>query len=449
MPAKPRLFDNLPEADAPSPAAVRARQKRVQDGAEQRRAEAQSFAAGGDRAPTHKQLLLPLLKELQVRGGRAKPGELYDALADRFAVSEDIRSAEVTYRNGRTTNLWTRHVRWARQTAVAQGLIADRTKGVWELAEGGRNVLENATPGIIVTVFETSDGFALWAHAEDAAAVIERGSLDLIFTSPPYPMLTDKRGYGTMDTASWLDWMTDLGSQWKELLTDTGSLVVNLGPAWFRGTPTQSAYLERFTLRMLDDVGYHLADRLYWENPSKLPAPRPWVAIRRMRVRPSVETLLWFSKTAWPKADNRNVLVPYAETTVERWIGNEDAGGVIRPSGHDIGKGSFARDNGGAIPGSVIRVAAGASRDVWRQKCREAGVPLHPATMPGRVAEFVIKLTTDEGDVVYDPFFGSGTTGAVARRLGRRWIGSERARVYLRGAALRFDDAPCFRPHFD
>ena len=55
----------------------------------------------------------------------------------------------------------------------------------------------------------------------------------------------------------------------------------------------------------------------------------------------------------------------------------------------------------------------------------------HPARMPDALAEFFIKLATKEGDVVLDPFLGSGTTARVAERLNRRWLGFEIHRDYV------------------
>lgn len=425
-----------------SRSAIRSRERRLEEGRRSREAEQASFTRGGKRVPTHKQLILPLLETIMDHGGSARPADIYEDVAARVNAPQDALTEEVEFANGRRTNLWTRHIRWARQTAVEMGLLSDKQWGVWEIAGKGREMLKNIRRGVVVTVFTTDSGVCLWANAEDAAAVIKPGSLDLIFTSSPFPVVTDRRGYGTMDTASWLDWMVDLGEAWKTLLKPTGSIMMHLGDSWYRGTPTLSPYIERFTIRMIDDVGLHLAEKFYAEHPTRLPAPRPWVAIKRVRVKPSVDPILWFSVGENPKASNLNVLVPYSESTRRNYIGNPDAKGGKRPSGHDIGNGSFAADNGGAIPGNLIR-CIGQDEHVrtYRKACREAGLPLHPAVMPREMAEFGIRLTTDKGDLVYDPFFGSGTTGHVAESLGRHWIGSERSLVYAKGAALRFPDA--------
>lgn len=74
-------------------------------------------------------------------------------------------------------------------------------------------------------------------------------------------------------------------------------------------------------------------------------------------------------------------------------------------------------------------------------------LPGHPAAFPTTLPEFGIRLTTEPGDLVYDPMAGSGTTAFVAEQLGRRWLSSERALDYVRGAALRFEDSAGFALH--
>ncbi len=71
------------------------------------------------------------------------------------------------------------------------------------------------------------------------------------------------------------------------------------------------------------------------------------------------------------------------------------------------------------------------------------GVKAHPTQKPEALLYRILLACTKPGDVVLDPFFGTGTTGAVARRLGRRWIGIEREPTYVKvaQAAHRFDAA--------
>src|SRR4029078_4915355 len=71
----------------------------------------------------------------------------------------------------------------------------------------------------------------------------------------------------------------------------------------------------------------------------------------------------------------------------------------------------------------------------------EDGSKAHPTQKPEALLYRILLACTKPGDVVLDPFFGTGTTGAVARRLGRRWIGIEREAAYVEVARERIDSA--------
>ena len=109
-----------------------------------------------------------------------------------------------------------------------------------------------------------------------------------------------------------------------------------------------------------------------------------------------------------------------------------------RPSEHVIGEKSFLRNNGGAIPPNVLLSANTTSGDSYLAYCKNHGIEPHPARMSTDVASFFIRFLTEENDWVMDPFAGSNVTGAVAERLGRRWISIEPNQIYANGSIGRF-----------
>jgi DNA modification methylase len=78
------------------------------------------------------------------------------------------------------------------------------------------------------------------------------------------------------------------------------------------------------------------------------------------------------------------------------------------------------------------------ANDPYTMRCKESGVKIHPARFPAALPEFFVKLLTEEGDLVVDPFAGSNTAGAVAERFGRRWIALELLEEYLEASKFRF-----------
>ena len=392
--------------------------------------------------PTQRELKDALLEEIASSGGEVTTEEAYDRLADRFDLGTDERRA-TTKVGGRSVNTWKRHVRWARQQAKAEGLLATSEPGVWAVDDSNLGV---AREGTLWTVFLTDQGFALWGDVIRATEALEDEIIDLCVTSTPYPLLRPK-AYGNLDEASHVDWLTDVFGALASKIGEDGSIALNLGDAYLPGRPTLSLWKERLLTRLVDDVGLHLAGVVYWENPSKLPSPAEWVTVRRERITLSVEPIYWLSRSPHPKANNRRVLKPYSQQ-MEKRLQEGGETRAQRPSGHAFTDGAFSADNGGAIPHNLLVAANTRSAGPYFDRCREAGLPVHPARFPEEVPEFFIKLTTEAGDLVADPFGGSGTTAAVASRLGRRWVLIDSALQYLRGAAFRMDSDLGFKAHW-
>jgi site-specific DNA-methyltransferase (cytosine-N4-specific) len=181
-----------------------------------------------------------------------------------------------------------------------------------------------------------------------------------------------------------------------------------------------------------------LAEDFYWFNPAKLPSPIEWVNKRKIRAKDSVNTIWWFSKTDFPKADVRKVLAPYSER-MRKLIQDPESfyKPKKRPSGHDISAG-FGKDNGGALPSNLLTIPNTDSNSSYLWLCKEFGIVRHPARFPSEVPAFFIKMLTDEGDMVLDIFGGSNTTGFAAEALGRKWLTFEHSRDYLTASVFRF-----------
>ena len=141
----------------------------------------------------------------------------------------------------------------------------------------------------------------------------KKASVDLIVTSPPFA-LTRKKDYGNEQEGAYLDWFRDFATQFRRILKDDGSLVIDLGGAWKPGLPVRSLYHFKLLIMLCEQFGFHLAQEFYWWNPSKLPSQAEWVNVRRIRVKDSVNTIWWLSKSPWPRANNKRVLQPYSES---------------------------------------------------------------------------------------------------------------------------------------
>ncbi len=309
------------------------------------------------------------------------------------------------------------------------------------------------SPSRVECVYETAYGRLLNSHIEsflDSPASHEfHGQVDLILTSPPFPLLTKKK-YGNETGEEYLKWLSALAPQLTALLKPEGSIVIEIGNAWERGDPVMSTLPLEALLAFQKSAGLYLCQQVICHNPARLPSPAEWVTVNRWRLKDSYTHVWWLSKTPRPVADNKRVLVPYSKG-MQRLLKKQSYNAGKRPSGHDISEKGFLKDHGGAIAPNVIDLADASlipesllrfSNTGWdsnyRKYCKERGLEAHPARMQAGLAAFFIQFLTQEGDLVFDPFAGSNTTGATAEDLERRWIGVEASLDYAEGSRGRF-----------
>ena len=263
-----------------------------------------------------------------------------------------------------------------------------------------------------------------------------RGQIQLIFTSPPFPLNRAKK-YGNLNGDEYKKWLCDVVKSMLPLLSEDGSIVIEIGNAWNYGEPTFSTLPMETLLSIKNECGLSLCQEFIYYNPARLPSPIQYVNIDRTRVKDSFTRVWWFSRTAAPKANNRNVLKQYSKQMKKLLeTGQYNAG--ERPSEHSISETAFNNDNGGAIPSNVIIASNTNSRDPYLLRCKEKGVKIHPARMPFEVPRFFINLLTDEADIVMDCFAGSNTTGYCAEEAKRRGISVEVDKDYYTGSKYRF-----------
>ena len=286
-------------------------------------------------------------------------------------------------------------------------------------------------------VYRTTRGVQVCDDSRRTLKSLPECSVDLIITSPPFALLR-KKSYGNEDQEDYVAWLREFGEAAYGVLKESGSFVLDLGGAYQKGRPVRSLHSFRVLLDFCDHLGYQLAEEFYWHNPAKLPSPIEWVNKRKIRAKDSVNTVWWFAKTDQPKADVRQVLVPYS-TRMKTLLEDPEKyyAPKGRPSGHDIGSG-FAKGNSGAIPSNLLQISNTESNSHYLRMCKALNRDSHPARFPRALPEFFIKFLTDKDSVVVDIFSGSNTTGEAAEVLGRRWLSIEQNRDYAVLSAVRF-----------
>lgn len=284
--------------------------------------------------------------------------------------------------------------------------------------------------------YKTANGAAFLGDSLKLMKAIPDNSIDLILTSPPFA-LTRQKEYGNKQEEEYLNWFMEFAKEFYRLIKPRGSLVIDLGGAYLPGFPTRSIYQYELLVKLCRELNFFLAQEFFHYNPARLPTPAEWVTVRRIRVKDSVNVVWWLSKTENPKSDNKQVLKPYSDSM--KALLKKGYKAQMRPSGHDISE-KFNTNNGGAIPPNLLELANTESNSHYMRRCKELGIKPHPARFPKDFADFFIKFTTDEGDIVLDPFGGSNTTGFAAELLNRKWLAFEINEPYLEASKLRFED---------
>ena len=277
-----------------------------------------------------------------------------------------------------------------------------------------------------------------------------KGKIDLIFTSPPFPLVTKKR-YGNETGEAYLKWLESMAVILTDMLSPSGSIVLEVGNAWEKNSPTMSTLPLEALFAFKRAAGLHLCQHVICHNPARLPSPAAWVTINKIRLKDTYTHVWWMSKVERPKANSANVLTPYSKE-MKALLSRQTYNAGKRPSGHKVSATGFLTDHGGAISANVLDLASDPDRipsslqkfagtgwdTAYREYCKAHGVEAHPARMQIDLAAFFIKFLTDEGDLVLDPFAGSNTTGSAAETLGRRWVSVEAEDRYVVGSKGRF-----------
>lgn len=228
------------------------------------------------------------------------------------------------------------------------------------------NIVENIKP-----YFSTQNGEAYHADTINLLKNMKTESIDLIVTSPPFALIRKKK-YGNESASEYIEWfINNFAFEFKRILKPSGSLVIDIGGTWIKGSPTRSLYHFELLIDLCKKKngypGFHLAQEFYWYNPAKMPTPAPWVTIERLRVKDAVNPVWWLSKEERPKANNRNVLTPY-KSGMKKLLQNGYNDG-LRPSEHNISQ-VWDRDNGGAIPPNLLTISNTRSTDSYLQACK-------------------------------------------------------------------------------
>lgn len=282
-------------------------------------------------------------------------------------------------------------------------------------------------------------------YCESVMKKFPNNCIDLVVTSPPY---ADQRNYGVVQTKihpdDYVDWFLPKAQEIERVLKDTGNFILNINDRVIKGK--QHTYVYELVIELTKNMGFNLVRDYVWYNPAT--PPNIFSGGKYGRTKKSHEFIYWFSKGDSWYFNLDPIRKPYG-AGMKKYLkgqGNGDRAYNKRPSTHSFDCAKVWANNGGSDPGSVITfpesvITMGntSSVDKFSLMCKERGIH-HPAKFPEKLVEFFILAGSREGDVVLDPFCGSGTTLISAHRNGRKWIGIDANKDYCDLAIARFAD---------
>lgn len=239
---------------------------------------------------------------------------------------------------------------------------------------------------------------------KDVLKELPDNSVDLIFTSPPYADQR-KNTYGGIRPDEYVEWFLPISEELLRVLKPTGTFILNIKEKVVDGE--RSTYVLELILEMRKQ-GWLWTEEFIWHKKNCYPGKWP------NRFRDSWERLLQFNKEKKFNMYQDEVMVPMGDWAKSRLknLNSTDKTRNNSKVGSGFGKNvSNWLDREKAYPTNVLHLAT------------ECANKEHSAAFPEGLPEWFIKLFTKEGDMVLDPFMGSGTTNIVAQKMHRNSIG--------------------------
>lgn len=249
-------------------------------------------------------------------------------------------------------------------------------------------------------------------NSAEVLSTIASNSVDLVITSPPYDDLRDYTKNAIWSFYSF----RKIAKQLFRVMKDGGVIVWVVGDSVIKGNKSLTSFRQALYFQQ---IGFNMFDVMIYEKAGTAPP-------HKNRYFNAFEYMFVLSK-GQPKTIN------LIRDKANKWAGASTFGNVTR------------REQDGSLTnkGKKVINQFGVRTNIWRYSngkgfaTKDEIAYEHPAIFPEKLAEDHIKSWSNEGDIVLDPFCGSGTVLKMASLLRRRWVGIEISKEYCEIARKR------------
>jgi len=260
-------------------------------------------------------------------------------------------------------------------------------------------------------------------YAGDALELLKQmpdSSVDLVITSPPYSTLKVYIDNPGILADNYVEWFLPICNEICRVIKPTGSFILNINDK------VEGGFRHPYVYDLISEIhkrtGLKMFERLFWNKMKGLP--------NRSRFGDRVEYLFWFAKEKGFKFNIDEMRTEYSEKSIQRMKKPLKKRYARTENDTDEYK-DWAPNPKGALPTTLVNISSESKRIA----------DTHVAVYPIELVKYFIKGSTDKGDVVLDPFMGTGTTGVASKQLGRNYIGFDLQQDYINLANSRIENS--------
>jgi len=249
-------------------------------------------------------------------------------------------------------------------------------------------------------------------------------SIDLVITSPPYADLKSYITFAGISPDKYVEWFIPYCVEIQRVIKPSGSFILNIGDKVENGF--RHPYVFDLISELHKKTDLKMYERLFWNKLKSLP--------NKNRFGDRVEFLFWFAKNKDFQFYIDEMRTEYSDKSLKRMQKPlKRRFSRTKENQNSTDYKDWNPNPKGALPSTLVNISSESKRISDN----------HIAVYPVDLAEYFIKGSTKPGDLILDPFIGSGTTGVAAKKLGRNYIGFDIEEEYIKLSEHRIKETPC------